>query len=83
MYALEGKQLIGSQAIAAKGEPIHAINPATGETLAPGYPAGSRAEVERACELAWAAFDRYRETGLEARATFLETIADEIEALMR
>ena len=81
MYSLEGKQLIGSQAIEAKGEPIHAVNPATGETLEPGYKAGSKAEVERACELAWAAFDSYRETGLEARATFLETIADEIEAL--
>ena len=24
---LEGKQLIGSQAVEAKGEPIHAVNP--------------------------------------------------------
>ena len=78
---LQGKQLIGSQAVAASGKAIHAINPATGETLEPGYAAGSKAEVDQACELAWAAFDRYRETSLEARATFLETVADEIEAL--
>jgi NADP-dependent aldehyde dehydrogenase len=31
--------------------------------------------VERACALAWAAFDAYRETGIEQRARFLETIA--------
>ena len=35
-------------------------------------------EVEQACALAWAAFDAYRETGLEARASFLEAIAAEI-----
>ena len=34
--------------------------------------------MERACELAWAAFDAYRETSLEARAAFLEAIAQEI-----
>ncbi|WP_413615093.1 aldehyde dehydrogenase (NADP(+)) [Halomonas cupida] len=79
--SLEGKQLIGSQAVLATGRPIHGINPATGETLEPGYPSGSQAEVEQACELAWQAFDRYRETGLEERATFLETVASEIEAI--
>ncbi|RAW07767.1 aldehyde dehydrogenase (NADP(+)) [Halomonas elongata] len=78
---LEGKQLIGAQAVSAEGAVIQAVNPATNERLDPGYPAGGKAEVERACELAWAAFDAYRETGLEARATFLETIADEIEAI--
>uniref|UniRef100_UPI0026225CC9 aldehyde dehydrogenase family protein n=1 Tax=Halomonas sp. TaxID=1486246 RepID=UPI0026225CC9 len=78
---LEGKQLIGSQAVVASGSPIHGINPATGERLEPGYPGGGTAEVERACELAWQAFDAYRETGPEQRASFLETIADEIEAI--
>ncbi|MGB8714596.1 MAG: aldehyde dehydrogenase (NADP(+)), partial [Onishia taeanensis] len=59
---LEGKQLIGHRAVTANGKAIHAINPATGETLSPGYPAGSKAEVEQACELAWEAFETYRET---------------------
>src|SRR5437870_3454857 len=36
------------------------------------------AEVERACALAWTAFQIYRETGLEERARFLETIAANI-----
>ncbi|MFD2664345.1 MULTISPECIES: aldehyde dehydrogenase (NADP(+)) [Halomonas] len=78
---LEGKQLIGQQAVLSDGKAIQAVDPATGETLSPVYPGGGQAEVERACELAWAAFDAYRETGLEARAAFLETVADEIEAI--
>ncbi|ERL51052.1 aldehyde dehydrogenase family protein, partial [Halomonas huangheensis] len=78
---LEGKQLIGADAVLATGRPIHAINPATGEQMEPAYPGGSNAEVERACELAWQAFDVYRETGLEQRAAFLESVADEIEAI--
>ncbi|MGQ7249820.1 aldehyde dehydrogenase (NADP(+)) [Halomonas sp. V046] len=78
---LEGKMLIGQQAILGSREPIHALNPATNERLEPAYLGGSREDVERACTLSWQAFDRYRDTSLEARATFLETIADEIEAL--
>ncbi|MDN3558017.1 aldehyde dehydrogenase (NADP(+)) [Halomonas maura] len=78
---LQGKQLIGAQAVAAQGSPIHAVNPATDERLEPAYAAGGKPEVERACALAWAAFETYRETGLEARARFLETVADEIEAI--
>lgn len=78
---LEGKMLIGQTAVHGQHEAIYAINPATNETLQPGYPGGTREDVDRACELAWTAFDGYRETHLEDRAAFLETIADEIEAL--
>ncbi len=78
---LEGKLLIGQQAISGQQADIQAVNPATGEKLSPAYPGGSKAEVEQACALAEAAFDSYRETGLKARATFLETIAAEIEGI--
>ncbi|MFC0268599.1 aldehyde dehydrogenase (NADP(+)), partial [Kushneria aurantia] len=78
---LTGELLIGQHAIKGASEPLHALNPATGETLEPAYGGGTANEVEQACALAWAAFDSYRETGLEERAHFLETIADEIEAL--
>ncbi len=78
---LEGKLLIGQQAISGQQADIHAVNPATGETLAPAYPGGSKTEVEQACALAEAAFDSYRETSLEARASFLEAIAAEIEGI--
>ncbi|MDT8895608.1 aldehyde dehydrogenase (NADP(+)) [Halomonas sp. I1] len=76
---LEGTQLIGREAVQATGDAFHAIDPATGETLQPAFHTGGKAEVERASELARDAFDRYRETNLETRASFLETIADKIE----
>ncbi|QTP54245.1 aldehyde dehydrogenase (NADP(+)) [Billgrantia sulfidoxydans] len=78
---LEGKMLIGHEAASGSSKPIHAVNPATGERLEPTYVGGTRPEVERACELAEAAFTTYRETTLEARAAFLETAASEIEAI--
>ncbi|MDR5860018.1 aldehyde dehydrogenase (NADP(+)) [Halomonas eurihalina] len=78
---LEGKLLIGQQAVEGSRVAIRATNPATGERLEPGYPGGTQDDVERACELAWTAFDTYRETSLEARAGFLEAVADEIEAI--
>lgn len=81
MSELQGKLLIGQQAILGQSATIFASNPMTGETLEPAYAGGSAEEVKKACQLSWEAFDRYRETSLETRAVFLETIADEIEAI--
>ena len=78
---LTGMMLIGGQAVAGRRERIQAIDPSTDQPLEPGYPGADREQVEQACALAWAAFDAYRETAPETRARFLETIADEIEAL--
>ncbi|MGM0785376.1 MAG: aldehyde dehydrogenase (NADP(+)), partial [Pseudomonadota bacterium] len=62
--SLEGKMLIGREAVSGSSQPITAVDPATGETLEPNYVGGTRAEVERACELAEAAYATYRETSL-------------------
>ncbi|KXS34717.1 MAG: NADP-dependent aldehyde dehydrogenase, partial [Halomonadaceae bacterium T82-2] len=78
---LEGKLLIGQQAVRGTSGEIQAINPSSNQRLEPVYAGGTREDVDRACELAGAAFDSYRETSLEDRAVFLETIAEEIEAL--
>lgn len=78
---LTGKMLIGQHAISGNREAIRAINPATDATLEPAYLGGDGEPVAQACALAWAAFDVYRETSLEVRATFLETVAAHIEAL--
>jgi NADP-dependent aldehyde dehydrogenase len=59
---------------------IYGIDPRSGERIGLGYPAGSVRDVERLCEAAARAFDEYRETRLEHRATFLERIAEEILA---
>jgi len=78
---LTGQLLIGQQTLTGDRDVIHGINPATNTPLEPAYAGGSAEHVEQACALAWAALDRYRETSLEARAEFIETIACEIEAL--
>ncbi|MGP8291518.1 aldehyde dehydrogenase (NADP(+)) [Vreelandella zhanjiangensis] len=81
MSSLKGQSLIGQHWIDGTRKEIRAINPATGETLDPPYKGCCEADAEKASELASSAFDSYRETSLEERATFLETIASEIEAL--
>src|SRR6185503_10088609 len=44
----------------------------------PAYGGAGEADLDSACALADAAFDSYRETSPEARAKFLETIAEKI-----
>lgn len=78
---LTGHMLIGQHIVAGNREAIRGINPATNATLEPAYAGGSAEHVEQACALAWAAFDAYRETTLNVRAHFLESIAVKIEAI--
>ena len=75
---LTGQMLIGAAATAGRETPLRGINPATGQELDPPYGGAGAADLERACALAEAAFDKYRETGLEERARFLEKIAENI-----
>ena len=79
--ALTGDILIGAERVRGSGETLRATDPAAGTRLEPGFAVAGSAEVDRACALAAEAFDTYRETPLETRAAFLETIADEIQGL--
>lgn len=81
MSGLTGSMLIGGSAVHGNGGVHHATDPATGNPLEPAYGMGTQSDVERACALAWEAFDLYRETTLEQRSEFLRTCADEIESL--
>ncbi len=76
-----GATLLGSQAVRGSAAEFYATNPASGECLEPGFAGGGAIEVDAACRMAEAAFDSYRETPLEQRAAFLETIAEELLAL--
>ena len=78
MTGLTGAMLVGATEVRGAGEPFHAIDPATDEALEPPYGGARPEDVERACALADAAFDTYRETSLDQRARFLETIAEAI-----
>jgi alpha-ketoglutaric semialdehyde dehydrogenase len=57
---------------------VRGFNPATGEPMEPAYPSASRQELDRACRLAWDAFDPYRALEPGRRAGFLETIGENI-----
>ena len=76
-FVINGDLLIGADS-SGDDKSVRAINPATGANLEPAFAIASEADVARACELAAQAFDVYRATSPEARATFLETIADNI-----
>jgi len=78
---ITGEMLIGNRAVKGSGSAVYAKDPSTDKTLEPAFFAGVTQHVEDACVLAQTAFDPYRAIPLEARATFLETIAEEILAL--
>ena len=78
---LTGKLLIGNDEHEGTEGTIRAVDPRTGEELEPAFGLGDSGDVDRAAALAWSAFGIYRSTGLEERASFLEKIADNIEAL--
>lgn len=78
---MTGEMLIGATAVRGTEDTFYGINPATGDKLEPAYQTGTTADVDRACALAEAAFDTYRATSPEQRATFLESIAAGLEAL--
>jgi NADP-dependent aldehyde dehydrogenase len=75
---ITGEMLIGSTALRGTHDEIRAINPSTGQHIDPPFGGGAAAEVDRACALAWEAFDTYRELPLETRAKFLEECAQAI-----
>ena len=78
---LEGKNLIGNTTSATGTEKLHGINPVDGKALEPAYTYATETELDTAVKLAEEAFKTYKtKTGAE-KATFLEQIAVEIEAL--
>ncbi|MFN7928665.1 MAG: aldehyde dehydrogenase (NADP(+)) [Blastocatellia bacterium] len=78
---MHGKNILGNTLSNEGAAMFQAKNPATSETLATVFSEATTAEVNRAVELAQSAFDPYRALSKDARATFLERIADEILAL--
>ena len=78
---ITGDLLIGGEAVTDAPRAMRAINPDSGAVLEPAFATATPQDVRRACALAAEAFPSYRGAGLEARARFLETIADNIVAL--
>jgi NADP-dependent aldehyde dehydrogenase len=78
---VNGEMLLGYRAMTGSAVPEYAHNPVTGMRMEPAFRGASRDDVQLACTLAESAFDVYRNIPLQQRASFLETIADEILAL--
>jgi NADP-dependent aldehyde dehydrogenase len=80
---LTGLSFIGSQRGLPGGALIHAINPATGQRLDPGYHSASSAEVDQAVQLASQAFPVYAAKSRKAKGAFLRSIADGLDAIQQ
>jgi 2,5-dioxopentanoate dehydrogenase len=76
--SVTGDMLIGAASVRGTSGEFRAIDPTTGEPLSPAFGGGNGADVAHACDLAWAAFDAYRETSPSVRGAFLEAIATHI-----
>lgn len=77
---LEGHSIIGSSRSTGTGGTFQAQNPSTGEALEPTYHAATEEELDRAINLADAAFTSYGESSNKDRSAFLRAIAEEIDA---
>ncbi|MBV8037223.1 MAG: aldehyde dehydrogenase (NADP(+)) [Pelomonas sp.] len=73
--------VIGAGKVVGRHGQARAVDPALLTEIEPPFGQCGPDDVERACALAEAAFDSYRETTLAQRAAFLERIADEIMAI--
>lgn len=80
---LTGLSFLGSKRGAPGGTPFQALNPSTGEQLAPIYFSASTTEVGQAAQLAAEAFPAYSATTGKAKATLLRSIADALDALQQ
>lgn len=77
---MDGSFPVGAMSI-TRAATFQGSNPATGELLDPPFSVSEPGDVAEACRLADEAFDTFREISPEARAAFLETVAERIEAL--
>lgn len=75
---LTGEILIGGKALRGQNGEILGVDAASGNKLPVSFGGATSQNLEQAAALAWDAFPIYRETSLEDRAAFLETIAQNI-----
>lgn len=76
-----GRSILAGESVAGTGAAVHGADPATGEILEPGYALIDEDQLRTATTAAQEAFASFRSLAPEAHATFLEAIADNIEAV--
>lgn len=75
---LSGDQLLGNDSSRQGTRELHGVDPRTGEALPTAFAEATEAEVDRALSLAQQAFAAMDGIGREARAAFLEQIAQNL-----
>jgi len=78
---ITGEALIGGQAERGAGNSFQAWNPALRQHMEPAFHMVDAVQIDRACSLAGAAFDTFRNTSDAERAAFLDAVAEQILAL--
>lgn len=78
---ITGQSLIAGTPTTGSVGTFRAADPATGTVLDPPFSALDLEQLQDATDAAAAAFDAYRATSPQERASFLEAIADRIDAL--
>jgi NADP-dependent aldehyde dehydrogenase len=78
---ISGTQFINGERVAASYASFSSYDAVTGKALPYSFFLATEAEIDLAATAAAAAYPAFRTTGLDQRATFLETIADEIDDL--
>ncbi len=76
-----GEMLIGRSAVRGSAGTQRALNPALNEEIEPAFGLAAQDMIAQACDLAEAAFEPYRHTSPETRASFLEAIGKNIMAI--
>lgn len=78
---LTGRSLIGFRDSRDGYGIFHAANPATGQSLPPGFSSATSEEIDAAARLAYEAFATYSRIAGRERAALLRRIAENIEAI--
>jgi NADP-dependent aldehyde dehydrogenase len=81
MSVITGDSLIGGVAVKGNGSAFKGWNPALNAHIEPEFHTADAEQIGQACRLAGEAFDTFRATSDEERATFLDTVAEQILAL--
>lgn len=78
---LTGELLIAGEARMGRAGVVHAYEASTGNPMEPPFGKADNTDLEAACAAAHAACQPYRTLPYAERAVFLETIAEQIEAI--
>jgi 2,5-dioxopentanoate dehydrogenase len=79
--SITGQSIIAGVATKGTGKAFQAFDPSKKAFIEPAFYTVDQTQIDAACVAAQAAFDTFRATSNEERATFLDTVADQILAL--